>query len=200
MPEPRFVSLTEEQAPEAARPILKASQRQFGFLPSPVARAAASPALLKHMLASFAAFDQSSLSAVEREVVAMTVAFHMGCHYCMAMHSALLTREQPQLVAALRDGAPLPDARLQALRELVQSLVEQRGRVPEPTWRAFIAAGFNQHQALDVVLGTSVYLLSTLTNVLTEAPLDAAFEAFRWEPRPATDSTLSAASTAAQRP
>jgi AhpD family alkylhydroperoxidase len=197
MPEPRFVSLTEDQAHEAARPILKASRRQFGFLPSPLARAAASPALLQHMMASFAAFDQSSLSSVEREVVAMTVALHMGCHYCLAMHSALLTREHPQLVAALRTGAPLPDARLQALRELVQSLVEQRGRVPERTWRAFLAAGFNQQQALDAVLGSSVYLLSTLTNVLTEAPLDAAFEAFRWE---ATDTTLAAASSGAQHP
>lgn len=200
MSEPRFMSLTEDQAHEAARPILKASQRQFGFLPSPVARAAASPALLKHMLASFAAFDQSSLNNVEREVVAMSVAFHMGCHYCMAMHSAMLTREHPQLVAALRTGATLPDARLQTLRELVQSLLEQRGHVPESTWRAFLAAGFNQQQALDVVLGTSVYLLSTLTNVLTEAPLDAAFEAFRWEPQIPTDSTLSAGSLAAQRP
>lgn len=184
MSQSRFLSLTLEQAPEGARPILKASQQQFGFIPSPVARAASSPALLKHMMTGFAAFDHSSLGAVEREVVAMTVAHQIACHYCMAMHSALLTPEHPELVAALRAGTPLSDERLQALRTLVLEVVEQRGRVSDATWQAFIAHGFSAQNALDAVLGASVYLLSTLTNVLTDAPLDPAFQAFRWE-RPA---------------
>jgi AhpD family alkylhydroperoxidase len=176
-----FIDYTEHTAPEAARPILRASQQQFGFLPSPVARAAESPALLKHMMASFAAFERSSLNATEREVVAMTVAFEVGCHYCMAMHSALLSREAPQLVAAARAGAPLPDARLQTLASFVRALLAHHGHVPAETSRALSAAGFSAQQALDAVLGTSVYLLSTYTNILTDAPLDAAFAAFRWE-------------------
>jgi uncharacterized peroxidase-related enzyme len=176
----RFQAHTEETSPEASRPILKASARQFGFLPSPVAHAAQSPALLKHMMASFAAFDQSSLNAVEREVVAMIVAYEVGCHYCMAMHSALLSREQPQLVEALRAGDALPTPRLQALADFVRALIAHKGQVPEASWRGFTAAGFSAQQALDCVLGTSVYLLSTLTNVLTEAPLDAPFQAFAW--------------------
>ncbi|HET8932458.1 MAG TPA: carboxymuconolactone decarboxylase family protein [Polyangiales bacterium] len=176
----RFTAHTEDTAPEAARPILEASQRQFGFLPAPVAHAAESPALLKHMMASFAAFDHSSLNTLEREVVAMTVAYEVGCHYCMAMHSALLTPDAPQLVAALRAGTQLPDQRLQALSEFVQALVKHHGQVPEQAWSNLIAAGFTRQQALDGVLGTAVYLLSTYTNVLTAAPLDPAFEAFRW--------------------
>lgn len=175
-----FISHTESTAPDAAKPILRASARQFGFLPSPVARAAESPALLKHMLAGFAAFDQSSLDATEREVVAMTVAFETGCHYCMAMHSALLSREHPQLVAALRAGSTLPNARLQALSDFVRVAIQQQARVPEPTWNALRQAGYTAQQALDALLGTSVYLLSTYSNILTEAPLDPAFEAFKW--------------------
>jgi AhpD family alkylhydroperoxidase len=134
------------------------------------------------MMASFAAFDHASLDAVEREVVAMTVAFEVGCHYCMAMHSALLARsgEHSQLVAALRAGKVLPTPRLQALAEFVRVLIAHKGRVPEDSWRAFTEAGFSNRHALDTVLGTSVYLLSTFTNVLTEAPLDQAFEAFAW--------------------
>lgn len=182
----RFHAHTAETSPEASRPILKASARRFGFLPAPVAYAAESPALLEHMMASFAAFDHASLDAVEREVVAMTVAYEVGCHYCMAMHSAQLAREQPQLLAALRAGSPLPTPRLQALAAFVRALIGHKGRVPEAEWRAFIDAGYAAQQALDTVLGTSVYLLSTFTNVLTEAPLDAAFEAFAWtKPSPA---------------
>ena len=176
----RFTAHTEDTAPDAARPILKASQRQFGFLPSPVAHAAESPALLKHLMASFAAFDHSTLNALEREVVAMTVAYEVGCHYCMAMHSALLSRDEPQLVAALRAGTRLPNPRLQALAEFVKALVKQHAQVPEQTWSNLLEAGFSRQQALDAVLGTSVYLLSTYTNILTEAPLDQAFEPFSW--------------------
>lgn len=176
----RFRSHTEETCPDASRSILKASRHQFGFLPAPVARAAEAPALLKHLLAGFAAFEHASLDAVEREVVAMTVAFGVGCHYCMAMHSALLSREQPQLVEALRAGRPLPTPRLQALADFVRALIAHKGQVPGAVWHTFTAAGFSAQQALDTVLGTSVYLLSTLTNVLTEAPLDVAFEAFAW--------------------
>jgi AhpD family alkylhydroperoxidase len=176
----RFVSHTESTAPDAAKPILRASERQFGFLPSPVARAAESPTLLKHMMASFSAFEHSSLDISEREVVAMTVAFETGCHYCMAMHSTLLSREHPELVASLRAGATLQNTRLQALSDFVRAAIAHHAHIPEPTWRAFLQAGFTAQQALDAVLGTSVYLLSTYTNILTEAPLDPAFEAYHW--------------------
>lgn len=183
MSSPRFIAHTETTAPEAVRPLLRASERQFGFLPSPVARAAESPSLLKHMLASFAAFEHSSLAAVEREVVAMTVAFETGCHYCMAMHSALLSSEHPELVEALREGTALPEARLQALADFVRAAIQHHAHIPEPTWQAFRQAGFSNQQALDAMLGTAAYVLSTYTNILTEAPLDPAFESFRWHSR-----------------
>jgi hypothetical protein len=47
-------------------------------------------------------------------------------------------------------------------------------------WERLQAAGFSEEKLLDAVLGVGVYLLSTLTNVVTRAELDAPFEAFRW--------------------
>ncbi len=184
MTQSRFAPQTVESAPAAARPLLRASAAQFGFLPSPVARAAQSPALLKHLLAGFGAFEHSSLSALEREVVAFTVAFEIECHYCMSMHSALMARAAhvPEgFVASLRAGTALADARSEALRQFVREIVVERGRASEERWRALDAAGFTEEQALDVLLGVGVYLLSTLTNVVTGAELDAPFEPFRWE-------------------
>src|SRR5215207_3690034 len=177
-----FPALTADSAPPAVRPILAASERQFGFLPSPVARVASSPVTLKHLLAGFAAFDHTSLAPLEREVVAMTVAWEIECHYCMAMHSAMLgadTDAKP-IVAALRDGSTLPDERLEALRSYVRAVVRDRGSVPEREDAALRAAGFDDAQALEIVLGTGVYLLSTLLNKVTGAELDAPFVAFEW--------------------
>jgi AhpD family alkylhydroperoxidase len=188
MSKERFAPLSVETASEAARPMVAASENTFGFLPSPIARAAHSPALLKQLLAGFGAFDRTSLSPLEREVVAMTVAFENECHYCMAMHSALLSREPESsaLVLALRAGTSLPDPRLEAVRLFVQAVVRQRGRVPAETWETLERAGFGEAQALEILLGTSVYLLSTLTNVLTGAEDDPAFAAFRWQRPDAT--------------
>jgi uncharacterized peroxidase-related enzyme len=179
----QFPSLTVDSAPTAARGMLAASQQKFGFLPSPVARGAHAPGVLKHLLASFAAYDQTSLSPLEREIVAMTVAFENGCHYCMAMHTALQAGEAQAaaIVAALRTGASLPDAKLDALRAYARALVLGRGHVAPAIADAFAAAGYSQAQALEVVLGVSVYTLSTFLNIVTDAPLDAPFTAFAWE-------------------
>lgn len=177
-----FAPRTAADAHESVRPILLGSERRFGFLPEPVARVAAAPVVLRHLLAGFAAFDQTSLAPIEREVIAMTVAWEHGCRYCMAMHSALLAgaAEHRDTVAALRDGTPLADARLEALRALVRELLAGRGRPSEDAWRAFAAAGFTEQQALEVVLGVGAYALSTFLNMVTRAPLDAAFASFDW--------------------
>ena len=116
-------------------------------------------------------------------MVALTVAFENGCHYCMAMHSALLARDPAAapIVAALREGEALPDARLEAVHRLARAVLRERGHVEERELRAFEAAGFGEQEALDVVLGVGVYVLSTLSNVVTGAELDAPFSAFQWE-------------------
>ena len=171
----QFSPLSSETAPSAARPLLAGTQAKFGFVPSPVAKAAASPVALKHLFAGFAAFDQSSLSSIEREVVAMTVAFENGCAYCMALHSAQLA-DSP-LLPALRAGTALPDAKLEALRLFTRDLVRTRGRADAAP---LAAAGYTEQNALDIVLGVGVYVLSTYLNILTACELDPAFAAFAW--------------------
>jgi AhpD family alkylhydroperoxidase len=178
----RFAPLTLETATDAARPMLAGSQKAFGFIPSPVAKAARSPVALQHLLAGFAALDRTSLQPLEKEVLALTVAYEIECHYCMAMHSALLSRapENATLLQALRAGEALADPRLEAVRLFVRSIVLTRGRVSADRWRALEAAGYSEEQALELLLGTSVYLFSTLANVLTGSEVDPPFADFRW--------------------
>lgn len=187
-PQSRFISLTPETAPAPATRILQGSQRQFGFLPSPLAKAAHAPLYLKHLLAGFEAFERTSLSATEREVVALSVAREQGCEYCMAMHSALLAKdpEHGALLAALRDGTAIAAKRLEALRAFVVALVKGGGRVPDELFARVRAAGFTQEQCLEILLGVGVYFMSTAGNALTQAELDAPFAAFAWQPQAST--------------
>lgn len=178
----RFAPLDTDSAPDRAKDLVRASTKRFGFLPSPIAKAARSPALLAHLLAGFAAFDRSSLTRDEREVVAFTVAYRNGCEVCMALHTSLLAKEPAHagFVAALREGTPLDDPKLEALRRFVVAVHASHGRVSDEAWSAFVAAGYGEEQALDVVLGVGVYELSTATNILSNAEVDAAFAPFAW--------------------
>lgn len=179
----RFESLSVETAPAGSRRYLEASAKQFGFVPSPVAKTARSPALLGHLLAGFVAFERSSLSAAEREVIAMTVARANDCRYCVALHTAALARDPnlAPLAEPLRAGKPLTEPPLEAVRRFTIALLEGRGAVGDDDWRAFEEAGFGEEQALDVVLGVGVYVLSTFANRATRAEIDAPFAPFAWK-------------------
>lgn len=177
-----FAPLTVDTAPDGSKGLAGASQKKFGFLPSPVAKAAGSPPLLKHLLDGFSAFDRSTLSHIEREVLAMTVAYEVGCHYCMAMHSALGARstEMTPHIGALREGRPLSDAKLEALRLFAREMVRTHAHAAPEALERFAAAGYTEQNALDVILGVGVYLLSTYTNIVTRSELDPPFAAFAW--------------------
>jgi len=103
----------------------------------------------------------------------------------MALHSALLAPTEPALVTALRAGTPLADERLEALRLFARAITQTRARPDADAWRAFEAAGYTEANALDVVLGVGVYVLSTYLNLLTESELDAPFQPFAWQKPPA---------------
>ncbi len=169
----QFSEFDETTAPEAARPLLGAARKKFGAVPSPLRRIAASERALAQVQAALAAFEATSLLALEREVVALTIARRNGCEYCLALHRLLLRRlDVPsQTVDALFSGQPLP-ARLEALRRFTTSALDRSGDVDDQVWSGFLDAGFNRSQALEVVLGIGAYTLTTFANRLTQAPID----------------------------
>jgi AhpD family alkylhydroperoxidase len=178
-----FVDHTIETAPEAAR-TLAATQKSLGYLPAAVARLAEAPLLLDGFLKLSTMFETTSLDPLARETVVMTMATRNGCHVCVAMHTAKLHKldADPALVSALREDKPLPDARLQAIRDFTHTVVDTAGDVPDDALTAFTAAGFTRRQALEVVLGIGTYTMSTLANRLTRAPLDGPLTDFAWAP------------------
>ncbi|MDQ2845980.1 MAG: carboxymuconolactone decarboxylase family protein [Actinomycetota bacterium] len=166
-----FRDHTVATAPEAARPTLHQLQRKFGGLPPALARIAASPELLDAFLAANSFFERCSLSPVQRETLVMTVAVRNGCHVCVEMHSATLRRLRVdhELITALRSGAPVTDPRLAALQAFVHDVMDSAGDVADARFATFMAAGFDQQQALEVVLGIGTYTLSTFANRMTRA-------------------------------
>ncbi|WFS11358.1 carboxymuconolactone decarboxylase family protein [Rhodococcus aetherivorans] len=177
-----FTRHSPETAPPAARPIMSAIGREFGFVPDPVALMAESPELLSAFTRANALFERSSLGEIEREVLVLTIATRNECHVCVALHSAKLARmgAPGDLVDALRTGRALADERLEVLRRFTLAVLDSAGAVPDDRWAEFTAAGFTARNALEVVLGAGTFTLSTLANRLTAAELDPPLAPFAW--------------------
>ena len=170
----QFPRFDETTAPEAARDALLENKRAFGAVPEPLARYASSPLMLGQALAGLVAFESSSLSSLEREVLAMTMGHLNGCRFCVGLHSRMLRAQKapPELIEGLTSGTRLANARLEALRAFILAVVETRGDVPRDAWSAFLDAGYTHQHALEVVMGISVYTLTTFANRLTETSGD----------------------------
>jgi len=171
-----FPEYTVESAPAGSRRFMVATQNHLGYLPVATARWAASPHLLEGFGRMSAIFEHSTLDPVAREVVIMTVATRNGCHVCVAMHTARLTAlgAPADVIASLREAAPLADQHLEAVRVFTLRILDTAGEVGDDALRAFLAAGYTSQNALEVVVGIGTYTMSTLANRLTGAPVDEA--------------------------
>jgi AhpD family alkylhydroperoxidase len=175
-----FTQHTIESAPPGSRRAMAAVTAKQGYLPDAVALLAESPEALEGFLRMSGTFEACTLDPLAREVVIMTVAERNGCHLCLAMHSARLAAlgADPALTAALRAGAPLADARLDAARAFTVRVLDTAGEAGEESLAEFLGHGFTRRNALEVVLGIGAYTLSTLANRLTGAPVDEELRAF----------------------
>lgn len=179
-----FTLHTIETAPEASRPLLEAVKKKWGAVPNLQAILAEAPAALEGYSALWSVFDTTSFTPAERQVVYLTANFENVCRYCMAGHSVLgkMAGLAPEAITALRDGAPLADARLEALRRFTTSVVRNRGFVSEADLEAFYAAGYGRSQVLEVVLGVAVKTISNYANHIAETPLDPFMKDTVWTP------------------
>ena len=175
-----FTQHSIESAPPASRRAMTAVSSKQGYLPAGVGLLAESPETLEGFLRMSGVFDTCTLDALAREVVIMTIAVRNGCHLCAAMHTARLAAlgADPVLVADLRAGAPLGDARLEAVRVFTLRVLDTAGEVGEESLNDFLGYGFTRRNALEIVLGIGTYTLSTLANRLTGAPVDEELRAF----------------------
>lgn len=175
-----FTEHTIESAPPASRRAMTTTANHLGYLPAATARWASSPQLLDGFQKLSAMFDATTLDPLAREVVVMTIATRNGCRLCVAMHTARLTAlgADAALIGALRDSGPLPDPRLAAIREFTLRVLQTAGDVGEPALRAFLAHGYTERNALEVVLGIGAYTMSTIANRLTGAPVDEQLREF----------------------
>lgn len=170
-----------DTAPQGSRSTLGTVKQNYGFVPNLLGGLAQSPAALHAYLALAEQFGKSGLTAGEQQVVSLSVSRQNDCGYCVAAHSVLASKVLPSgAIAALRQGEPTGDARLDAVARLSLKVVENRGWISESDIQDFISAGFTRANVLDLLVGVAQKTLSNYANHVMGTPLDAAFESARW--------------------
>ena len=175
---------TIETPPEASKPILQAAKRKLGFLPNLMATMAESPVMVEGYLTLMGLFDKSDLSETERQIILMTNNRMNGCTYCMAAHTAAsrMAGVDEDVIEALRNGTPIDDPKLEALRTFAIIVNKARGWATEEQVGAFLAAGYTKQSVLELIVGTSLKVLSNYTTHIVEPKLDNAFVPLTWSP------------------
>lgn len=173
---------TVETAPAAAMEILAAAKKGLGFVPNLLAVMAEAPALVKAYTTLSRIFDETSFSSTERQVVLLTVSYVNDCQYCIAAHSVIagMQKVPADVVQAIRDGKPIADRKLEALRRFTAAVVSTRGWPSDADTEAFLGAGYGKQQVLEVALGVGMKTLSNYTNHVAGTPLDQAFAPAAW--------------------
>ena len=177
-----FKTYSIETAPAAAKPFLEGAKRAYGFEPNLLGTMAEAPALLEGYMTLSGIFDKSDLSATERQIILMTNNRLNGCVYCMAAHTTISQMQNvaAEVIDALRTNTPIADPKLEALRIFTAIINESRGWPTDGQVSKFIAAGYTRQNVLEVVLGTSLKVMSNYTNHIAQTEVDAAFAANAW--------------------
>lgn len=166
--------------------LLQAANKSIGFIPNMYARMVLAPDLLAmYQLGYKAVREQSGFSAIEQEVIFLTISHLNGCKYCTAAHSMLadkISLVPSEIWQAINQGLPLADIKLSALHQVISDMVTHNGNVSEDAFKAFERAGYSHDQLLYLIMAIATKTISNFTNHLFATPVDAPFAAYQLDP------------------
>jgi uncharacterized peroxidase-related enzyme len=174
--------VSNEAATGVAKEIIDATQSKLGFVPNMYRTMANSGGYLSTYAHGYTAFRQNSgFTPVEQELVFLVISRENGCDYCTAAHSMIADKVatlDADTLAAVRSGVALADEKLEALVSFTAHMFLSRGLVTSAEAAAFLAAGYEERQIMEIILAISVKILSNYSNHIFHSELDAAFKPY----------------------
>ena len=157
----RLTVHTVETAPEAAKPRVEAALKNNGFIPNLIGVLANAPEALAFYQEVGKLNAANSLTPGEVEVIQIIAARTNECGFCVAGHTKLATLKKllsEQSIKASRALAAgeFDDAKLGALAAFTQAVMAKKGAVSDAELQAFLDAGYNKQQSVEVVMGVAL--------------------------------------------
>ena len=173
---------TVDSAHPEAQPRLQTALKNNGFLPNLIGVLAGVPVALETYLTVSGTNARASLTLQEREVVQITAASVHGYDFCVAGHTAIALKKagfEKDVVRALQERATTGNSRFDALVAFTRAVILTRGNVADGELADFLAAGFSEQQALEVLLGVSLATLCNFANNLARTGINPELQAYR---------------------
>ncbi|HYD19076.1 MAG TPA: carboxymuconolactone decarboxylase family protein [Patescibacteria group bacterium] len=171
-----FKVLDRDTAPAASVPFLEEIESKKGFVPNIAGVLAAAPPALEAFVTLQELLGKTSLSAVEKDILFLAISTFNDSPYCQAAFAKQAEADGMtwEMEEAVKTGQPLPNPKLDALRNYARGVLENRGRPDDATIEAFLAAGYGPANALEILLAISFNTLTNYTARLAHPPIDAA--------------------------
>jgi uncharacterized peroxidase-related enzyme len=169
----RIHQIAPDSATGKAKELLDAVKGKLGLVPNITRAMANSPAVLEGYLGLSGALGKGSLSAKNREQIALAVGQANQCDYCLAAHSAIgkmvgLTSDQ---ILDSRRGTAI-DPKSDAVIRFARKLVDERGRVSDADVAEVRAAGLDDGGIAEVVANVALNIFTNYFNHVAETDID----------------------------
>lgn len=174
--------VSDNAATGIAKEILDGTKAKLGFVPNMYRAMANSGGYLSTYVHGYNAFRQESgFNPAEQELIFLVISRENGCDYCLAAHSMIadkVSKLDPEALAAARLGNTIPDEKLHSLAVFTSHVFSTRGIISNAQATAFLAAGYEEKQIMEIVLAIAVKTLSNYSNHIHHSEVDDAFASY----------------------
>ena len=169
----RLTLHTLETTPKDATLRVQNVLKNSGFIPNLIAVLANAPTALEMYQEVGNINARTSLSSAEIEVIQITAAKVNECAFCVAGHTKIAVAKKlfsDEILTAIRTLTPFreEDQKLDALARFTIAVMINKGAVSDEALQEFFAAGYNEQQAVEVILGIALATLCNYTNNLAQ--------------------------------
>lgn len=169
----RFQTVNREEATGKQKELLEAVNQKMGKVPNILGTMAQSPAALEGYLNFSGALGGGTLSAGQREQIALAVSELNECAYCLAAHSAIgkgagLGEQEMNDSRLGKSG----DTKMQAALQFAQSVVRNRGSVADEEVERLRQAGWSDGEIMEIVANIALTIFTNYFNHIAETDVD----------------------------
>ncbi len=169
----RIHQIAIDAATGKAKELLDAVKAKLGLVPNITRAMANSPAVLEGYLGLSGALGKGSLSAKNREQIALAVGQSNQCNYCLAAHSAIgkMVGLTPDQILDSRRGTAI-DAKSDAVIRFARKVVDERGHVSDADVAEVRAAGLDDGAIAEIVANVALNIFTNYFNHVAETDID----------------------------
>ena len=153
--------------------LLEQVHTAFGATPNMFKAVANSPAALKSMWGAFGALGSGVLGAKMGEQIAVAIADHNRCEYCLAAHTVLGkgAGSSAQEMADAQAGRST-DPKTAAALAFALKVVSKRAQLSDDDLAALRTAGFDDEHIVEILAHVALNIFTNYVNVAFEVPVD----------------------------